>query len=217
MEIKITAIKFETVNGRKTGKSFSFGMDPKKMAKYKTEATVRKKIEEYVAKNGVFKREELKDLRYDMKEFLEEWRKQLPIVEEEEGKNREESVNNPESRVTPDVIKRLANNEIFVFGSNEHGLHYGGAARYALDHFGAIMGQGVGLQGQSYGIPTMQGGVETIRPYVDEFIEFAKQHSELTFLVTRIGCGIAGFTDEEIAPLFKKAHELENVVLPEGW
>lgn len=58
-EIKITAIKFETVNGRKTGKSFSFGMDPKKMAKYKTEATVRKKIEEYVAKNGVFKRENL--------------------------------------------------------------------------------------------------------------------------------------------------------------
>ena len=65
MEIKITAIKFETVNGRKTGKSFCFGMDPKKMAKYKTEATVRKKIEEYVAKNGVFKRDELKDLRYD--------------------------------------------------------------------------------------------------------------------------------------------------------
>ena len=82
MEIKITAIKFETVNGRKTGKSFSFGMDPKKMAKYNTEATVRKKIEEYVAKNGVFKRDELKDLRYDMKDFLEEWRKQLPIVEE---------------------------------------------------------------------------------------------------------------------------------------
>ena len=155
MEIKITAIKFETVNGRKTGKSFRFGMDPKKMAKYKTEATVRKKIEEYVAKNGVFKRDELKDLRYDMKDFLEEWRKQLPIVEEEERKNREESVNNPESRVTPDAITRLANNEIFVFGSNEHGLHYGGAARYALDHFGAIMGQGVGPQGKSYAIPSM--------------------------------------------------------------
>ena len=93
----------------------------------------------------------------------------------------------------------------------------GGAAYIAYRKFGAIMGQGVGLQGQSYGIPTMQGGVETIRPYVDEFIEFAKEHQEQTFLVTRIGCGIAGFRDEEIAPLFEKAHEVENIVLPEGW
>ena len=88
---------------------------------------------------------------------------------------------------------------------------------WLINGFGAIMGQGVGLQGQSYGIPTMQGGVETIRPYVDEFIAFAKEHPELTFLVTRIGCGIAGFTDEEIAPLFEKAHDVENIVLPEGW
>ena len=121
------------------------------------------------------------------------------------------------NRTTPEFITSLEPNEIFVFGSNLRGMHGGGAAYVAYRKFGAIMGQGVGLQGQSYGIPTMQGGVETIRPYVDEFIEFAKQHSELTFLVTRIGCGIAGFTDEEIAPLFKKAHELENVVLPEGW
>jgi hypothetical protein len=63
----------------------------------------------------------------------------------------------------------------------------------------------------------MQGGVETIRPYVDEFIEFAKEHPELTFLVTRIGCGIAGFTDREISPLFNLAHTVENIVLPEGW
>ena len=79
------------------------------------------------------------------------------------------------------------------------------------------MGQGVGLQGQSYGIPTMQGGVETIKPYVDEFIEFAKINKHLTFLVTRIGCGIAGFTDEEIAPLFEQAHSIDNIVLPTGW
>ena len=107
--------------------------------------------------------------------------------------------------------------EIFVFGSNLQGMHGGGAARIAYQKFGAIMGQGVGLQGQSYGIPTMQGGVETIRPYVDEFIAFAKEHPELTFLVTRIGCGIAGFTDDEIAPLFVQAHDVENIVLPEGW
>ena len=63
----------------------------------------------------------------------------------------------------------------------------------------------------------MHGGVETIRPYVDEFIAFAKEHPEQTFLVTRIGCGIAGFTDEEISPLFKKAHNVKNIVLPKGW
>ena len=120
-------------------------------------------------------------------------------------------------RTTPEFITSLEPNEIFVFGSNLQGMHGGGAALVAYRKFGAIMGQGVGLQGQSYGIPTMQGGVETIRPYVDEFIEFAKVHPELTFLVTRIGCGIAGFTNEEIAPLFLAAHNIGNIVLPEGW
>ena len=120
-------------------------------------------------------------------------------------------------RTTPERITELGSNEIFVFGSNLQGMHGGGAAYIAYRKFGAIMGQGVGLQGQSYGIPTMQGGVETIRPYVDEFIEFAKAHQELTFLVTRIGCGIAGFTYEEISPLFEKARDVENIVLTEGW
>lgn len=115
---------------------------------------------------------------------------------------------------TSERIIRLEPNEIFVFGSNLAGAHGGGAARIALDFFGAVWGQGVGLQGQSYAIPTMQGGVETIKPYVDEFIEFAKVHPELKFLVTRIGCGIAGFRDEEIAPLFTDAIEVENVILP---
>ena len=122
-----------------------------------------------------------------------------------------------QKRTTPEYITSLQPNEIFVFGSNLRGMHGGGAAYIACRKFGAIMGQGVGLQGQSYAIPTMQGGVETIRPYVDEFIAFAKEHPTLTFLVTRIGCGIAGFTDEEIAPLFEKAHDMENIVLPPGW
>lgn len=122
-----------------------------------------------------------------------------------------------QKRTTPENITSLAPNEIFVFGSNLSGMHGGGAAWVAYRKFGAIIGQGVGLQGQSYGIPTMQGGVETIRPYVDEFIEFAKSHPELTFLVTRIGCGIAGFDDAEIAPLFEAAHEVYNIVLPPHW
>ena len=120
-------------------------------------------------------------------------------------------------RTTPEFITELQPNEIFVFGSNLRGMHGGGAAYIAHRKFGAIMGQGVGLQGQSYAIPTMQGGVETIKPYVDEFIEFAKEHQNLTFLVTRIGCGIAGFTDNEISPLFNAAHEVENIVLPPNW
>lgn len=115
---------------------------------------------------------------------------------------------------TPDMISALKENEIFVFGSNLGGMHGGGAARAAYNRFGAVWGQGVGLQGQSYAIPTMQGGVETIKPYVDEFIEFAHAHPELKFLVTRIGCGIAGFRDEQIAPLFAAAIDQDNIILP---
>ena len=120
-------------------------------------------------------------------------------------------------RITPSWIDSLKENEIFVFGSNLAGMHGGGAARIARLHFGAVMGKGVGLQGQSYAIPTMQGGVETIRPYVDEFIIFAHQHPELHFLVTPIGCGIAGFEAEDIAPLFEKAKEMKNISLPESF
>ena len=102
---------------------------------------------------------------------------------------------------TPERISELKANEIFVFGSNLSGMHGGGAARLAYNRFGAIWGQGVGLQGQSYAIPTMHGGVDAIRPYVDEFIE--------------IGCGIAGFTIKEIAPLFSNALDVGNIILPQ--
>ena len=124
---------------------------------------------------------------------------------------------NSQQRFTPDRITELGENEVFVFGSNLSGMHGGGAALLAYRKFGAIWGQGVGLQGQSYGIPTMQGGVETIKPYVDEFIAFAKAHPELLFYVTKIGCGIAGFTEEEISPLFAQAHGIDNIILPRGW
>lgn len=120
-------------------------------------------------------------------------------------------------KYTPDFITELGPNDIFVFGSNLAGAHAGGAARLANQKFGAIWGQGVGLQGNSYAIPTMQGGIETIKPYVDEFIEFAKSHPELTFYVTKIGCGIAGFKEEDIAPLFKTAINIPNIRLPEDF
>jgi len=118
---------------------------------------------------------------------------------------------------TPERIDALAPDEVFVFGSNLEGHHGGGAARTALRNFGAVYAQGVGLQGQSYAIPTMQGGVDTIAPYVDEFIAFAEAHPEKFFYVTRIGCGIAGFRDEQIAPLFQRALNLANVCLPESF
>ena len=118
---------------------------------------------------------------------------------------------------TPERIAALQPNEIFVFGSNLAGAHAGGAAWLAHNRFGAVWGQGVGLQGQSYAIPTMQGGVETIAPYVDEFIEFAKSHRELKFFVTRIGCGIASFTPAEIAPLFEMAIDVDNIILPKDF
>lgn len=116
---------------------------------------------------------------------------------------------------TPENIENLLPDDIFVFGSNLAGSHMGGAARTARKKFGAIQGVGAGLQGRSYAIPTMQGGVETIKPYVDQLVRVAGLLPGKRFLVTRIGCGIAGFTDEEIAPLFAEALRLPNVLLPE--
>lgn len=122
----------------------------------------------------------------------------------------------PQSRITPDYISELRHNEVFVFGSNARGMHYGGAAAFAVGRFGAIMGQGEGLQGHSYAIPTMEG-MENMRAAVDRFIAFAQEHPELTFLVTPIGCGIAGYSPEDIAPLFVAAKTLDNVHLPESF
>lgn len=118
------------------------------------------------------------------------------------------------ARTSAGRIEQLAENEIFVFGSNLAGMHGGGAARLARIRWGAVMGQGVGLQGRTYAIPTMQGGPETIKPYVDEFIAFAKAHPGLRFLVTEIGCGIAGLTPSQIAPLFAGAADVPNILLP---
>lgn len=118
---------------------------------------------------------------------------------------------------TPNHISTLEDKQIFVFGSNEQGMHCGGAARTAVEKFGAIMGQGEGLQGQSYAIPTMEG-IDSMRKAINRFIEYAKEHPELTFLVTRIGCGIAGYKEEEVAPLFAEAKDISNIYLPrEFW
>ncbi len=124
---------------------------------------------------------------------------------------------NNRMKISSSRIDKLNYDEIFVFGSNLEGMHAGGAARIAADKFGAIWGQGVGLQGKCYAIPTMHGGVDAIKPYVDEFITFAKANPQFKFLVTRIGCGIAGFTDKQIAPLFNEALKVENIYLPQSF
>lgn len=116
---------------------------------------------------------------------------------------------------TPERITSLRPNEIFVFGSNLGGFHGGGAAELAYRSFGAVWGQGEGLQGQSYALPTMVQTVAEMQPYVDRFIVCAQLHPELKFYLTEVGCGIAGFTVNEVAPLFVKALEVPNIVMPE--
>jgi hypothetical protein len=111
-------------------------------------------------------------------------------------------------------IDSLAPGEVFVFGSNASGAHGGGAARFAYDRFGAVWGQSEGLQGQSYGIDTMSG-LEVFAEQARRFVEFATQYPQLRFLVTEVGCGIAGYTPEQVAGFFAGAPG--NVVLPESF
>jgi hypothetical protein len=111
-------------------------------------------------------------------------------------------------------IDALAPGEVFVFGSNASGAHGGGAARFAYDRFGAVWGQSEGLQGQSYGIDTMSG-LGVFEEQAARFVAFAKEHPQLRFLVTEVGCGIAGYTADQVAGFFRGAPE--NVVLPESF
>ncbi len=125
-------------------------------------------------------------------------------------------------KFTPNNIQSLEINEVFVFGSNSAGLHLGGAARLAHQKFGAVWGMGTGHHGQTYAIPTMDAQMQTlpveeIGLAVDAFRQFASLNPNLTFLVTQIGCGIAGHKVEEIAPLFFDSPFLENVILPEAF
>ena len=143
------------------------------------------------------------------------------MYEEERSMSREEMLERKRQyakeyygpRVSNDRIDHLEENEIFVFGSNASGYHGGGAAAYAMRKFGAVWGQGEGLQGQSYAIPTMEGIAE-MGEVIKRFTSFAAEHSELRFLVTRVGCGVAGYSASQIAPLFKECIPLENVALP---
>jgi hypothetical protein len=123
-------------------------------------------------------------------------------------------------RTTPENIKKLEQGFIFVFGSNLSGRHGKGAAKTALG-WGAKWGQAAGLQGRTYGIPTKDASIrrtlriDEIKPFVDDFIDFAKDNPQLTFLVTEIGCGLAGYKTKDIAPLFLSTLHISNIHLPE--
>ena len=117
-------------------------------------------------------------------------------------------------RITPSWVIQLDRNQIFVFGSNTRGIHDGGASFTAVQYFGAIVGQPEGPQGQSYAIPTDGASLSDIQASVSSFIVYAKAHPHLTFLVTEIGCGTAGYHPMEIAPMFTDAVSVPNIYLP---
>lgn len=128
-------------------------------------------------------------------------------------------------KYTPEFITELSDNQVFVFGSNLGGKHNGGGAKIALEKFGAIYGQGIGMQGQSYAIPTLgfsfeKLSLDQIASYVKKFLYYAFINPEKEFLVTKIGCGIAGYKSQQIAPLFLQFLPLEflsNILLPKDF
>lgn len=117
------------------------------------------------------------------------------------------------NKISPSNIFNLKSNEIFVFGSNSKGLHISGAAKYAYENFKAEWGIGSGRTGQCYAIDTMSG-LHTIKEQVNYFIKQSTVYPQNTYLVTEIGCGIAGYSPEDIAPLFKEAINCDNIHLP---
>jgi len=117
-------------------------------------------------------------------------------------------------RISPAVISNLAPDEVFVFGSNVLGHHDGGAAQYALQHFGAKYGQAEGLQGRSYAIPVDGNTFDDLQMAVTRFNDFVVGHPELKFMLTAVGSGNAGYTVEQIAPLFSQAYRFGNVYVP---
>lgn len=151
-----------------------------------------------------------------MKKFASEEFNCCFSISENSGSYYQEEVD--KNCVTPAFVNSLKENEIFVFGSNVAGIHNGGAAGYAKNHFGAIDGQAEGLQGQSYAIPTDGVSEKELYQAICRFCDFASSRPELTFYVTAVGCGNAGFSPYTVAPMFRDAVKLKNVKLPiEFW
>lgn len=122
-----------------------------------------------------------------------------------------------ERRIAPDFIDRLGNADVFVFGSNIHGQHHGGASLYALEHFGAINGQAEGMQGRCYAIPTEGNTFEELEHAIERFNDYVVTHPHVRFMLSAIGWGAAGYSVEKIAPLFRQAYSFGNVYVPKSF
>lgn len=206
-KIKVTAVNFDIK------KSITITVDMKDASKCQTENAVKKFLENKILESKVFRKEDLPKLKYQgRKDIIAEWKAIRPAVQEQEAEEAE-MLNNPGVRVTPDNITRLGASEVFVFGSNAKGIHGGGAARYAMEHFGAIMGEGHGLHGKSYAIDSMSG-LGILAEEIKKFADYAKANPRKKFLVTAIGCGIAGYHESDIAPLFECSKDICNISLP---
>lgn len=148
-------------------------------------------------------------------EYYQKWEQIIEKITSENCNTRKEI---SLDRITPEMVTSLNENEIFVFGSNTYGEHNGGASAYALHYFSAINGQAEGIQGQSYAIPTDGVNINELYLGIRRFHNFAQAHPELKFYVTRIGCGTAGWSVYNIAPMFANCAKLDNVKLPkEFW
>lgn len=142
----------------------------------------------------------------------------MPLEEREEqlgAMNENYFVEN--ERISPEFIESLGDKEVFVFGSNIHGIHNGGAAKFALEHFGAIMKQAEGIQGQSYAIPTDGNTFDELKEAVGRFTDYVVMHPQNKFMLTAVGCGAACYSVEQIAPLFKQAYSFGNVYVPKDF
>lgn len=125
-------------------------------------------------------------------------------------------------KFTPDNITELQPNQIFVFGSNLAGIHGAGAAALASKEFGAVWGKGIGFSGQTYALPTKDKRINPlplmdIEYYMDRFLMDAKRYPNLEFLLTKVGCGLAGYSEAQIANLLKDKNIPSNVVIPESF
>lgn len=204
-KIKVTAVNLEIK------KSVTFMVDMEKISKCQTADAVKKALEKHILESKVFGKDDLPKLKYQgRKEVLAEWKVLASTLAARTGTLM------LSGRVTPYKIKTLAANEVFVFGSNRLGQHMGGAARYALEHFGAVMGKGHGLHGQSYAIDSMSG-LDILAEEIQTFADFAKANPGKMFLVTPIGCGIAGYKPSDIAPLFECCKDIVNIALPDSF
>lgn len=177
----------------------------------------------------VFVKEKRARERYSRKMW--EFEQAMPMASNEERKRYQSQISEEyydetdsntayAGRVTPEKVTNLAPNEIFVFGSNDQGIHKGGAAHLALKKFGAQMGVSSGLQGSSYAIPTVGNGIgpHEIADSFHTFVEFAKAHPEKTFLLTALGCGHGGYEPDHISRYLEEGINVSNIHYPmEFW